>query len=260
MATKSPAGVRWARTIVSILPLMNACDSHRTSHAIADEAAACVPSDTLVLAGLRLERIRGTPLYPALPAPWRVLLEPLRDATDLLVAYNGSDLLVIARGRFQSPPPGAVLVGSTLALVGSPAAIRAATLQHSSGRTGAPGLIAQAEPAAGKPIWLVVEGRAPLPLTGNLANLNRLLKLVDYGTLTADFDSRVDVRANGFCRNADDGRQLEEALRALLSLAAAGTRDADLAALLESAQVTRDNLTVQLAISASPPALERLLR
>ncbi len=260
MATKSPARVRWARIIVSILPLMTACDSHRTPHAIADESAACVPSDTLVLAGLRLERIRGTPLYPALPATWRALLEPLRDATDLLVAYNGSDLLVIARGRFQSAPPGAVLVGSTLALAGSPAAIRAATLQHATGRTGASALIAKAESAAGKPVWLVVEGRAPLPLNGNLANLNRLLKLVDYATLTADFDSRVDVRANGFCRNADDGRQLEEALRALVSLAAAGTRDVDVAALLQSAQVTRDGSTVQLAVSAAAPAIEKLLR
>lgn len=227
---------------------------------IADEAAVCVPSDTVLLAGLRLERIRATPLYPALPATWRALLEPLGDATDLLVAYNGSDLLVIARGRFRSAPPGAVLVGPTLALAGSPAAIRAATGQRVTGRTGAPRLVAQAEPLAGKPIWLVVAGRTRLPLTGNVANLNRLLRLVDYATLTADLESRVDVRATGLCRTADDGRQLEEALRALVTLAAAGTRDADLAALFQSIQVTRDGSAVQLALSANTPALQKLLR
>lgn len=243
-----------------LLPLATACGSHRAPHAIADETAVCVPPDTVVLAGLRLEKIRNTPLYPALPATWRALLEPLRDATDLLAAYNGRDLLVIARGRFASAPPGAVLLGPTLALAGSPAAIQAATAQRATGRTGAPALVAQAESAAGKPIWLVVQGRTSLPLTGNLANLNRLLRLVDYATLTADFNSRVDIRVKASCPTPEDGRQLEEALRALITLAAVGTRDPDLVAAFQSAQVTREGSTVQLAISASLPALEKFLR
>jgi hypothetical protein len=239
---------------------MTACGSHRAPHAIADEAAVCIPADTFMLAGLRLERIRGTPLYPALPASWRALVEPLRDATNLLVAYNGSDLLVIAQGRFASAPSGGVLVGPALALAGSPAAIRAATAQRATGRTGAAELMEQAEPAAGKPIWLVVQGRKSWPLTGNLANLNRLLQFVDYASLTADFDSGVDVHASGYCRTADEGRQLEEALRALVSLAAAGTRDADLAAVFQSARVTREGSAVRLAISAGATAIEKLLR
>lgn len=253
----SPA---WTRIIGVILPLLAACGSHRTPHAISDEMAVFVPADTVVLAGLRLDRIRETSLYPALPAAWRALLEPLRDATDLLVAYNGSDLLMIASGRFPSAPPGAVLLGPTLALAGSPAAIRAATGQRASGRTGAPRLIARAEPAAGKPVWLAIGGGASMPLPGNFANLNRVLKLVDYATFTAGVDSRVDVRATGVCRTANDGQQLEESVRALLSLAAAGTRDADLAALFQSVQLTRDGSTVQMAVSAAVPELEKLLR
>jgi hypothetical protein len=248
-----------AHLLLSLLLFVTACGSHRTPHAIADEAAVCVPSDTILLAGLHLARIRDTPLYPSLPATWRALLEPLRDANELLVAYNGRDLLAIARGRFSSAPPGTVLVGPTLALAGSPTAIRAAIRQRATDRTGAPALIARAEPAAGKPIWMVIQGHAALPLTGNLANLNRVLALVDYASVTADFNSSVDIRATGFCRTADDGLRLEEALRALISLAAVGTRDADLAALFRSAQVTREDLTVKLAISASLPALKKLL-
>jgi len=99
-----------------------------------------------------------------------------------------------------------------------------------------------------------------LPLTGNLANLNRLLRLVDYATLTADFNSRVDIRVKASCPTPEDGRQLEEALRALITLAAVGTRDPDLVAAFQSAQVTREGSTVQLAISASLPALEKFLR
>jgi hypothetical protein len=247
------------RTITAILPLLAACASHRTPPTVPDEMAVCIPSDTIVLAGFSLERIRATPLYPALPATWRALLEPMRDATEMLIAYNSSDVLVIARGRFLLAPPGVVLLSSTLALAGSPAAIRTATAQRATGRTGAPALLAHAESADGKPIWLAIQGRTPLPLPGNMANLNRALKLVDYANLTVDLNSRVEIRAIGVCGTAADGRQLEESLRALVSLAAAGTRDADLAALFQSVQVTRDGSTVQMALSASLPAVEKLL-
>jgi hypothetical protein len=255
--TISAAGVR---IIGVILPLLAACGSHRTASVIADEMAACIPSDTVVLAGLRLERIRHTALYPALPATWRALLEPLQDATDLVVAYNGRDLLAIAGGRFASAPPGARLLGPTLALGGSAAAMRAATAQRATGRTGAPRLLAHAKSAAGKPIWLAVQGGVALPLPGNFGNFNRVLKLVDYATLTADINSRVEIRAIGVCQTADDGRQLEESVRALVSLAAAGTRDPELAALFQSIQVTRDGATVQMAMTASVPAVEKLMR
>ena len=240
--------------------MTSGCGTHRAPKAIADDLVVCVPSDTVALAGVHLARVRTTPLYAALPTAWQAFLEPLAGATDVLIAWNGRDVLLIAQGSFPSPPPGAVLVSPTLALIGPPAAVQAATAQRKTGRTGVPELLAHAALAAPGLIWLAVEGRTALPLTGNFANVNRVLRLVDYATLTLDLDSRVDLRLHGVSHSAEEARQLEESLRALVSLAAASARDADVAALLKSIQVMRDGAAVEMAASASVTALEKLLR
>ena len=246
--------------IAIVLPLLGGCSSTHRAAPIPAEAAVCIPSDTLALAGLRLERLRATPLDAALPAAWRALLEPLRDATDVWIAYNGRDLLVIAQGHFSSAPAGAVLLGPALALAGAPDAIQAATAQRKTGRTGAPRLVAEAAPATRSPIWAVVERQTSVPFGGNFANLNRLLRLVDYATLTVDLDSRADIRVTGVGRNEGETRQLEESLRALLTLAGASAKDPEVLAILRSAQVSRNGSTVVATLSVSTTALENLLR
>ena len=174
-----------------------------------------MPPDALAVAGLHLDQIRGRNL----PAGWLALLEPLRDANYLMLAYNGKDVLVIARGRFAAAPAGAVLLAPDLALAGSPDAIRAAVRQRATGQPGAPSLLARSQPIAGRPIWAVVRGARPLPLTGNAANLNRLLRFTDYATIAATVNSAIELEAAGFCPTADAARQLEETLRGLISLA-----------------------------------------
>jgi hypothetical protein len=246
--------------ILAGICLLSGCSAHRVAHAIADDAAACIPSDTIALAGLRLDGIRASPVYGELPGAWKSFLEPLHDATNLLIAYNGRDLLIVAQGRFASAPAGSALLGPTLALAGSPDAIRAATTQHATGRTGAPRLVTEAQSVANKSIWIAAEGHVSLPLAGNIANLNRMLQFVDYATLSAELNARVDIRATGVCHTAEDCRQLEESLRALVTLAATTARDPDLAVVLRTAQVTRDGSQVMLAASADMKAIQTLLR
>ena len=243
-----------------MLPLMSGCHSPRAAHVIPQEIAACIPSDTVALAGLRLDQIRASALYPALPAAWRALVEPLHDATSAHITYDGRDLLVIAQGHFRAAPPGAVLLSPSLALAGSRAAVDSAKAQRASGRTGAPRLLAEAETVAVKPIWIVLEGNVSVPLAGNFANFNRLLRYVDHATLTADLGSRVDIRLTGVGRTTDDARQLEESLRALVSLAAAGAHDPDLNAVFRSAQVSRQDSQVLLTVSAGMAAVQKLLQ
>jgi hypothetical protein len=216
----------------------------------------CVPPDALAVAGLHLDQIRGRNL----PAGWLALLEPLRDASYLMLAYNGKDVLAIARGRFAAAPAGAVLLAPDLALAGSPDAIRAAVRQRATGQPGAPSLLARSQPIAGRPIWAVVRGARPLPLTGNAANLNRLLRFTDYATIAATVNSAIELEAAGFCPTADAARQLEETLRGLISLASATTHDRDLAALMRSVQLRREDATVRVSLSAGAATLEDLLR
>lgn len=220
--------------------------------------AACIPSDTVVLAGVHLDAVRASPLFRQFGSGIAALLEPVRDASNVLLAYSGRDLLLVARGMFRTTPAGAVLLKPTLVLAGSGRAIRAATAQHAKGVPGAPALMADAQSIAGQTIWAAVEGGVPLPLTGNLGNLNRLLAYTDYITLTAELNSTLALHANGVCRSPDACQHLEETVRGLTALASTASRNRDLIALLGSVRLEREGNTLHADLKAGPEALQQL--
>jgi len=240
--------------------LAASCRSTNSGHGPNYDMEICVPPNALAVAGLHLDQIRGSNSFRNLPPAWLALLEPLRDATYLMLAYDGKEVLAIARGRFPVAPAGAVLLAPDLALDGSPDAVRAAVRQRATGQPGAPSLLARSQPIAGRPLWAVVRGAKTLPLTGNAANLNRLLGFTDYATIAATVNSAIELEAAGFCPTSDAARQLEETLRGLLSLAAATTYDRDLAALMRSVQLRREDATVHMRLAASAATLEDLFR
>jgi hypothetical protein len=230
--------------------------------AVSGEMGACVPPATSVLAGLDLQRLRSSPLYAGFPPGARAIAEPLGEASYVVVAYDGKGLLVMARGSFSRPPAGATLAGGKLALAGAPEEVKEALEQRRSGHGGAPGLVRRANTVAvAKPtIWIVARGTATVPGGGDLANLNRLLHMTDYATVAARLDSGVDLDAAGICANPDMARKLEENTRGLLSLAAAMTRQADVAAVVRSAKVAREGDTVRITLSAGAETARELLR
>jgi hypothetical protein len=219
--------------------------------------ASCIPPDTLALAGVNLEQLRASALYQKLPPGASAFLEPLRNASYLLLAYNGKDVLAIARGAFHEAPPGAVLLAKDLAVSGSAQAVRAATAQRKTGQTGAPWLLERV-PGASQ-IWAVTQGGVAFPLSGDAANLNRFLRLVQYGSIAVRLDSGVRIDALGAGRTAESAQQLEETLRAFFSIAAVGvSRDRALADLLRSVQVQREGLAVHAAIAVRLEQVGRL--
>ena len=248
--------------LVALAAAAIACRSVNTPAGVGRDMASSIPADTLLVAGLDLDDLRASPLHPKLPPAARALAEPLRDAGYLLLAFNGKDLLSIARGTFHEAPPGTTLVAPGLAAAGSPDSVRAAIAQHKTGRDGAPGLFAHAASVAdGKQIWMVARGGVPLPVAGNAANLNRLLHNTEYATIAARIGSRIEIEASAVGRTAEAGREFEESLRAILSLtAAANARQPDLVALIHSVRIRREDRTVQVALSAGPDAAASLLR
>ena len=215
-----------------------------------------LPADTLAVAGVRLDRLRASPLYPKLPPVAGAMLAPLHEASYVLVAVSGKYLVEIARGNFTQAPPGAVLVDRTLALGGSQAAVRAALAQHRAGGAAPTDLLAH---AGNGTIWIVARGAATLPVTGNAANLNRLIHETEFAATDLTLARQVTFEFTGFCRTPDRARVFEENLRAIFSLAAAAVRQPDLAAVLQSADVRRDNMTVHATLSAGDDAAARLL-
>lgn len=240
---------RLAAAAFALASILSACRSKTTPAAIDPALSSCIPAGAVVIAGLDLDRLRATPLAPKLAA-----IEPLRQASYLLVTSDGKNVVWIARGNFPAPPPGATLINPSLAISGPPEAVRSAIAQHKTGATGAPDLLGH---LAGNPqIWAVARGGITLPLTGNAANLNRLLHLVDYATLTAKIDSRLAFDLTGVCRTAEAGQRLEETLRAIVSLAGAANPRLD--PILRSTEIRRDGAIVHAALSTDPDSAGKL--
>ena len=238
------------------------CRSINAPAGVDRDMAASIPADTLILAGVNLDELRASPLYPKLPPAARALAEPLRNARYLLLASTGKDIVAIARGGFREAPAGATLVAPGLAVTGSPDSVQAAIAQYKTGRNGAPDLLARAASFAdGRQIWMAARGGVPLPVAGNAANLNRLLSNTEYAGIAVRLGSGIEIEATAIGRTAEAAREFEENLRAILSLtAAASARQPDVVALIRSVQIRRKDRTVRASLSGGPDAADRLLR
>ena len=205
---------------------------HRAPSSIDPELASCIPPGTLVLAGVDVDGLQSSPLAGALPA--------LAGASRVLVAWNGKDMLLVSAGKSAGTP----------ALTGSPDAVKAATAQHQTGKPGAPRLLqlASAIPA-GRQVWVVARGGVALPLTGNAANLNRILALTESVTLSARVDAAVRVEAVMVGRSPEAAQQLEQSLRGILTLAR-----------LSGVEVRREDWTVRAGLTTTPETAEKLVR
>jgi hypothetical protein len=205
--------------------------------------------------------LRAAPLYSKLPAAAVALAGQFTTASRALLAYNGKDLLVIARGRFAQAPAGATLAAPNLAVFGSSNIVAAAIAQRRSHAAGAPAILARAESiAAGRQIWIVIQGGAALPLTGNAENFNHLMRNAESVAITASVDSALALAVTALGRTADSARNIEETVRAEITLAAAAEgRQPDLARLLRSIQIDRDGRTVRITLSADAATAAKLL-
>jgi hypothetical protein len=223
--------------------------------------ASCVTNDAVALAVADLDKLRASPFLAGLSGTARSLLTEYSTDSKLLVAWNGTDLLLVERGLFKTPPPGATIVEPGLAVAGSPNRISSALAQHQTGSAGAPGLIDYgSEIGARSALWLSVRGGKSLPLGGNLSNLNVLLQDADFAGVALDLGDAATLRLSARTRAAQSAERLEERLRGFLSLAQeAEIRRPEFAHLLAATRIERSGRDVTATLAASPDALSKLL-
>jgi len=210
----------------------------------------------MMLAGVDLASVRTTPVYRKLPSSAAALADTLRNSTYLMVASTGTGYSAVARGDFRETPAGWERIAPELAAFGTPESIAAVRAQHRSGTSGAPALLSHAEPlAAHNPIWAVALGTATVPLTGNLANLNRFLHSTEYTTAAVRLTDALSLNITGICRTPGDAQHLEGTLRALISLANLRSPGP-----LAQAILATDDRTVKLSLAMDAAELDRLLR
>jgi hypothetical protein len=235
------------------------CSSH-SPQAGESGIAAWLGPDTVAIAGIRLDQLRAGPLAEAFPAEWLAPLSQFTQATQVWAGYDGKDLLVIARGPFPPAPPGAVLVGPGFALAGSSSAIQAAQQRRASVPDSASRLLEKAEPLQNQPIWAVIRGDARLPLHGNGANVIRALEFTQYTAASARWNSAIELSLTGYCATAKKAQDLEESLRAMVTLGRKAARAAGLKATLESVRMDRQQTKVLVSLTAPAAVIREMLR
>src|SRR6185369_13766944 len=143
--------------------------------------------------GIRMADLRSTELYRKMMSQQRLSqfddlakttnFDPRKDVTEMLIASDGADSIVLARGNFKPQPPagfkksvhnGVAIFGAnggayaildaTTAIAGSDRAVRKAIDQKQSGRPGPVALIDRARALTGAAqIWFVSSGWGALP-------------------------------------------------------------------------------------------------
>jgi hypothetical protein len=234
------------------LAILAACRTAAPPAAIDPALSARVPTATVALAGIDLDRLRTSPLYSKLPPVALAFLEPFGYAHHVLIASTGAELLTIARGVV----PGATQLAPDLALSGAPELIASATSLHSPAAILGPA----GSVAAAAPIWIAVRGGVALPLEGNLANVNNLLRGTEYVTLAAQPVDPAVLELVAQCPTNDAALRFEQSFRAMVSLAiATSARQPVTAALLQSIRIDRAERVVHISLSARLGALAKLL-
>ena len=224
-----------------------------TPPAASDPAlSARVPAGTVALAGIDLDRLRASPLYAKLPPGALAFLEPFGHSRRVLIASNGVELLTIARGVV----PGATQVAPDVALSGAPGLIAAAIAAHAPA-----GVLGAAESvAAAHPIWIAVRGGSTLPLEGNLANVNNLLRGTEWVTLAGQTGDPMELELVARCPTAEAALGFEQSFRALVSLGmATNARQPAITGVLQSIRIAREERVVRVSLSAPLEALVRLV-
>lgn len=243
--------------------LLGGCAKKGEKAAVALDAeiARMVPHDTIGLAAIDMDAVRKSPLYQkhvsALPelelAVAAIGLDPRKDVSQLVVTTDGKRMLAIARGTFdrdklaekiaglgaaKSESNGWVLFtrggraagfpSATIAVAGSTEGVNAAMTRGAQNAGLPPHLekLARGVPA-GTAMWGVHWGAVttPLPQTGNLANLNKLLGAMDTVVAWAKAGEDLEFSITGDTADEASAKKLQAQIKGIVGLGRLTTPD-----------------------------------
>jgi len=282
-----------ARLALAGMLALAACGPRRPTHVTIDPGlAALVAPDTVMLAGIRFDRLRQSRFYQKLLAAGpkggigqylrEAGLDPNGDLWEGLIASDGKEAVILLRGRFSAmglepklERTGAqrmayknyMLIGdeqlavtflnpSTAAV--SRAAVLRSLLERRNEFTGLPRAledrIRTIEPE--NQLWgVAIGGMPPLPeeaLQGDWGNFAQLLERIRGVTAAAALGDGVTITGRAECASPEDAETLETAARGILGLARLTLRDRPGLASL-SDLVAVSRQESRLAIDASIP-------
>lgn len=261
-----------------------------------------IPRDTTLLAGVRLTALEAAPFYLRHQDRFnfaqlddlkeKIGLDPRRDLSDLLVAYDGKRALLLANGTFKSSDVQNKLLGvgakrfeqkgrtlflsgnqavafpsNGLAAAGTVTAVQNALDVHASRSGGVPEELQQrltAIPSQDQ-LWAATRGGLPfLQLAGNSDVQSALSNIAGYISATGaglGVDTGLHFRAEIICISDEGAQRVRDALRGAIGLGRLTTKDneTDLLRLYDSIQVAQSQRTVRVSSDLPPDLADKLL-
>jgi hypothetical protein len=264
-----------------------------------------VPPDTRYMAGIRLDKIRETPLYKQLNGRFdldrrldvfaeRTGLNPRKDMWYILIASNGRDTLLLARGRFtvgeMEPKLGALgntrtkykdytLIGNpeTSVVFINPGVAAAGTrtvlenlIDHRGQWSELPEQLSAKlrTMSSGDQLWMVSD--APFPeaaiagsdTTGMKSMLSNLLGYVKETQAGIHIDHGADFKASIKCVSDEGAQRVRDAVKGTVGLARLNTRDdqMQMLKLYDTIQVNQTAANVDIQASVAPDLVDPLLK
>lgn len=261
-----------------------------------------IPPDTVMLAGVRMDDVRPTPLYRKLVEQRRLPqvdafaketgFDPRKDVRELLVASDGKDTVLMARGNFnvrafegvkksayrgytlftrteRGVEGGVALLDGSTAVAGPLRVVKKAIDQYKSGNQNpAAALVARAQqiPASNQ-FWSVSSGlgnmiESSVPLTGNAANIGKIFRPLENTTVAADLRKGLNGFATGLCKTEQDAKNLGDAARGLVGLARLSAPDnqPELLRLWDGVKVEQQQKTIRIDVAIPQELIDKVVQ
>jgi hypothetical protein len=255
------------------------------------------PADTTLLAGVRMDVLRPTPLFqrwvklgPLDEFAKNTGVDPRKDLWEILIAYNGSSAAVMARGKFAEtgiepklniqgarriPYKGFTLIGNeqaavvfinpSTAVMGKVPMLKTIIDQRNSPKPGgAAAVLAMARqiPAQNQ-MWMVARDvRIPVMQEPGMAgNMAKMLSMLQTVTAAGDLRTGVTFYADGTCRTEQDAKSLGDAVRGMIGLGRLSTPDdkKELLRVYDAIKVDQTQRTVRVAGDVPQSLVDELL-
>ena len=283
-----------------VLLALTGCSRSSQSGAKVDASLlTLVPSDTVLLAGTRLEALRETTVYKKYllnrkfaaidEFARRTGLDPQKDLWELLFVSNGKSGVLLGRGKFANEMEprleqegaqrvgykGYNLIGTDQAAVlfvnSSTAALASMVdlkefVDKRASSNGPPPALATAikEIPGDSQFWAAYTGgavRLPVDPHSTAASLNKLIESIQSATVYFDFRNGLKSVAAGVCTKDDEAQQVQAALKALVGLGRLNTpsNQPELMQAYDSIRVTQEGHRVKLYLDLPQSTVESFL-
>lgn len=264
--------------------------------------AQMVPDNTVNLMGIRMEQIKSTPLYQKMLAQQKLPqldefaresgFDPRRDVRDMLLANNGNDTVLLARGSFhvKTPPTvkkinyhgyviitrsdphpqgGFCILDPTLAAAGPLPVLQAALDQYKSGnRNNAAALLSRARSV---PETFQLYGISSstgnfleknMPSPGGGLDVGQIFRTMHDVFFEADMRNGLKGMAEGYSTSPQDAKKLGDAMRGMVGMGRLNTPDnkPELLRVWDGIKVEQTDRKVVLNVDVSQDLIDEIVK